>query len=46
MTGACRHDKGYIVYQQYIAWLWKNINSVDNPEGPMFGLEDQLQVGF
>ncbi|CAH8526815.1 unnamed protein product [Heterobilharzia americana] len=43
LTGACRHDKGYIAYQQYIAWLWKSQDAPDLYEEQSKGLEDQLQ---
>ncbi|CAH8504242.1 unnamed protein product [Heterobilharzia americana] len=44
LTGACRHDKGYIAYQQYIAWLWKSQDAPDLYEEQSKGLEDQLQA--
>uniref|UniRef100_A0A183AW90 PRMT5_TIM domain-containing protein n=1 Tax=Echinostoma caproni TaxID=27848 RepID=A0A183AW90_9TREM len=43
ITGACRHDRGYVAYQQYVTWLWKNQSSPDVYELQSKGLEDQLQ---
>ncbi|TPP64856.1 Arginine N-methyltransferase [Fasciola gigantica] len=43
ITGACRHDRGYVTYQQYVTWLWKNQSSPDVYELQSKGLEDQLQ---
>lgn len=44
VTGACHHDRGYQIYQQYVTWLWKNQSSPDVYELQSKGLEDQLQV--
>ncbi|VDQ17923.1 unnamed protein product [Trichobilharzia regenti] len=44
LTGACRNDKGYVAYQQYISWLWKSQDAPDLYEEQSKGLEDQLQV--
>lgn len=46
LTGACRNDKGYAAYQQYIAWLWQSQDAPDLYEEQSKGLEDQLQVSF
>lgn len=43
LTGACRNDKGYTAYQQYIAWLWQSQDAPDLYEEQSKGLEDQLQ---
>ncbi|CAH8841351.1 unnamed protein product [Trichobilharzia szidati] len=43
LTGACRNDKGYVAYQQYISWLWKSQDAPDLYEEQSKGLEDQLQ---
>ncbi|CAL8109160.1 unnamed protein product [Calicophoron daubneyi] len=43
ITGACHHDRGYITYQQYITWMWKNQAKPDIYEQQSKGLEDRLQ---
>ncbi|XP_018650354.1 putative shk1 kinase-binding protein [Schistosoma mansoni] len=43
LTGACRNDKGYTAYQQYITWLWQSQDAPDLYEEQSKGLEDQLQ---
>ncbi|KAF5400271.1 Protein arginine N-methyltransferase [Paragonimus heterotremus] len=43
ITGSCRHDHGYVSYQQYLMWLWKTLGDPDLYEQQSKGLEDQLQ---
>ncbi|VEL08611.1 unnamed protein product [Protopolystoma xenopodis] len=44
ITGACRHNRGYVIYQQYIAWLLKHQTAPDTYELHSRGMEDIPQV--
>ncbi|KER23413.1 hypothetical protein T265_08688 [Opisthorchis viverrini] len=43
LVGACRHDQGFVCYQKYLMWLWKNQGEPDIYEQQSKGFEDQLQ---
>lgn len=47
ISGEAGHDRGFVVYQQYINWIWKTVLESRNAyEQHSKGLEDQLQVSF